>query len=226
VRASNNNGVWSDQVRSLKISIAPPFYATTWFRVSAVLLFVMVLIAVIKFRDARRKERHKQELLVAEQKILQLRNENLADEVRQKNAELSAALLQSAHKNKALDGLKVQLATLSGDREIEGDKRHELGRLMRKIETEIDGVDYWERFQLNFNEVHQEFAEKLHVRHPNLTQNDIRLCCLLKINLTNREIAAIQNISLGGVEKSKFRLKRKLELEGESDLNAYVLGFS
>jgi ligand-binding sensor domain-containing protein/DNA-binding CsgD family transcriptional regulator len=226
VRASNNNGVWSDQVRRLDITIAPPFYATTGFRVSASVLLILTLLGVIRFRDLRRKDRHNRQLLVAEQKILQLRNRNLKEEVERKNAELSAALLQSAHKNKALDGLKHQLAELSGHSGMKSDERTELRRLIRKIEGEIGSADYWERFQMNFNQIHRQFAEKIHQAHPKLTQNDIRLCCLLKINLTNREIATIQNISLGGVEKSKFRLKRKLDLEPDQDLNAYILNFA
>lgn len=226
VRATNNNGCWSEEVRRLNLTIAPPFYATTWFRASVFLIGILVLIGVIKFRDAQRREKHNRELLVAEQKILQLKNLNLKEEVQQKNSELSAALLQSAHKNKALDGLKHELAELSVRPSFETEKRSELKGLIRKIEGEIQSVDYWERFQLNFNQIHQDFSEKIHARHPNLTQNDIRLCCLLKINLTNREIAAIQNISIAGVEKSKFRLKRKLSLDPEADLNAHILTFS
>jgi DNA-binding CsgD family transcriptional regulator len=218
--------VWSEEVRRLHLVIAPPFYATWWFRLLVACLVLLILVGLIKLRDLRRKERHKQELLVAEQQILQLRNKNLREEVKRKNAELSAALLQSAHKNKALDGLKHQLAELTGGNGFENEKRLELKKLIRKIESEIGSSDYWERFQINFNQIHQQFAEKIHTRHPNLTQNDIRLCCLIKINLTNREIATIQNISIAGVEKSKFRLKRKVGLEQEQDLNQYIHSLS
>ena len=97
---------------------------------------------------------------------------------------------------------------------------------MSKIDVEVNGKDYWEQFQLNFDQVHQDFAVKIKERYPNLTPNEIRLCCLVRINLANNEVASIQNISISGVEKAKYRLKRKLGLNPEQDLNQYILNFS
>jgi DNA-binding CsgD family transcriptional regulator len=105
----------------------------------------------------------------------------------------------------------------------DAEQKREIRQLVRKIDIELSSEDYWEQFQLNFDQVHQQFSQKLHLRHPQLSPNDIRLCCLLRINMTNKEIASIQNISLGAVEKSKFRLKKKLDLEKDLDLNLYIL---
>ncbi|TNE63916.1 MAG: hypothetical protein EP344_04060 [Bacteroidetes bacterium] len=223
VKASNNNGVWSGRPAELFILISPPFWETWWFRLLLALLIIGLIAMYIIYRDNKRREEHQKELLKAEQEILRLRNERLSEEVQQKNAQLAAALLQSAHKNTSLDGLKKQLTDISREAGADPDQKREIRQLVRRIDVELTSEDYWEQFQLNFDQVHQQFAKKLHLQHPQLSPNDIRLCCLIRINMTNKEIASIQNISLSAVEKSKYRLKKKLLLDKDADLNLYIL---
>lgn len=223
VIAANNSGVWNEQPAELLILVSPPFWETWWFRLLITLLVVGLIALYIYYLDNKQKEAHQKALLKSEQEILQLKNERLSVEVEEKNAQLSAALLQSAHKNNSLDGLKRQLNDIGQDSEIDAAQKREIRQLVRKIDFELSSEDYWEQFQLNFDQVHQQFSKKLHQRHPQLSGNDIRLCCLLRINMTNKEIAAIQNISLGAVEKSKYRLKKKLDLQQDGDLNLYVI---
>lgn len=224
VRASKSKGVWSKEPIELVINVSPPFWKAWWFRAIVTLLVLGAIVAFLVFLDSKRMEAHQKRLMKAEQEILKLRNDRLSEEVREKNAQLSAALLQTAHKNTSLDKLKKQLLDIGRDKTADALQKKEIRQLVRKIDSELSSEDYWEQFQLNFDQVHQQFSQLLHLRHPELTPNEIRLCCLLRINMTNREIAAIQNTSLSAVEKSKYRLKKKLGLEKEADLNAYVLG--
>ena len=225
VKAANNSSAWGEPVE-LVIVITPPFWKTWWFRLVAALLSVGTIVFLLTYFDAKRQETHQKELLKREQEILKLRNERLNEEVQEKNAQLSAALLQSAHKNTSLDRLKKQLMDIMKDAKADAEQKKEIRQLVRKIDFELSSEDYWEQFQLNFDQVHQQFSQLLHLRHPELSPNEIRLSCLLRINMTNKEIAAIQNISLSAVEKSKYRLKKKLNLGKEADLNSYILSLS
>ncbi len=225
-KAANNSGFWNTEARAIKIVVAPPFWKTWWFRFLLALMILALFIFFIRLQDAKRERAHQKQLMQAAQEILKLKNEKLGREIKEKNAQLAAALLQTAHKNNSLSGLKHELAELSQQQNGGTGHRLELRQLIRKIDSEIDSEDYWEQFQLNFDQVHQQFSAKLHQQHPQLSPNDIRLCCMIKINMANREIASIQNISVGAVEKSKYRLKKKLALEKEEDLNNYILGFS
>lgn len=226
VKASNNSGTWNTAPSSIRIIVTPPFWGTWWFRLLATMLILAMIRLFIRFQNEKRKEEHQRQLMKKEREILQLRNEKLNREIERKNAQLSAALLQSAHKNNSLTGLKRELAELSQERNGGTGQKREIRQLIRKIDYEIDSEDYWEQFHLNFDQVHQQFSARLHQEHPQLSANDIRLCCLIKINMTNREIASIQNVSVGAVEKSKYRLKKKLSLEKEEDLNTYLQDFS
>ena len=226
VKAANNSGIWNEEAKRLRIIITPPFWETWWFRLFIAMLFLGLVVVYIQLSNARRKREHQQQMMEAEQEILKLKNEKLGRMVDEKNAQLSAALLQTAHKNNSLGILKKELAELEQDQSNDPERKRELRMLVRKIDTEINSESYWEQFQLNFDQVHQQFATKIHQKHPQLTANDLRLCCLIKINMTNKEIASIRNISVSAVEKSKYRLKRKLNLKREEDLNIYVLDFS
>ena len=62
-------------------------------------------------------------------------------------------------------------------------------------------------------------------KHPGLTQNDLRICTLTRINLNTKEMASLLNVSVRGVEKSRYRLKKRLKLNAEDDLTEYILGF-
>jgi len=50
VKAANNDGVWNNTGASVTIVIAPPFWATWWFRSLAVLAIVTILYALYRYR--------------------------------------------------------------------------------------------------------------------------------------------------------------------------------
>ncbi len=222
VKASNVFGKWPEKYEQLEIIVQPPFWNTWWFKSVVVLIALTLTFIVLRLVDIRRREEQQRRLDQAQQEILRLKNEQLEREIKAKNSELSAALLQSAHKNKALANLGEQLQEISRDEAQRVETEKDLKRLVRKISTEVDSVDYWEQFQLNFDAIHQDFSHKLYERHPNLTRNDIRLCSLIRVNMSNAEIGSIQNISKSGVEKSKYRLKQKLGLPANQDLHSYI----
>ena len=219
----------SDKVseKKLNISIKAPFWKTGWFNFLISLLILSILIGFYLFQIDKRKQEHKADMLIANQEILKLKNEKLGREIDQKSSQLSAALLQSAHKNNSLNDIKNKLNDLqSSFTKFKGTDRQYVRTLVRKIDSELDSRDYWELFQVNFNTVHQQFSNKLYKQHSNLTSTELRLCSLIKLGMTNSEISSVQNISLSGVEKSKYRIKKKIILDREMDLNHYLLTFN
>jgi DNA-binding CsgD family transcriptional regulator len=43
--------------------------------------------------------------------------------------------------------------------------------------------------------------------------------------MSNREMATLLNISIQGVEKSRYRLKKRLDLTVDDDLSQYLVSF-
>ncbi|MBB6331773.1 tetratricopeptide (TPR) repeat protein [Chryseobacterium sediminis] len=78
-------------------------------------------------------------------------------------------------------------------------------------------------FLMRFKEVYPEFYEKLITHTPELTEHDIKFSAYIRLNLTNKEICQYENISLRGIETKRYRLKKKLKLSSNTDLQKWIL---
>ncbi|MDM8161833.1 hypothetical protein QUH73_18600 [Labilibaculum sp. K2S] len=74
------------------------------------------------------------------------------------------------------------------------------------------------QFDFHFQRVNQELFDKLQHNFPQLTANDLKLCAFIRMNLNSKEIAAITGKSPSSVDVSRFRLRKKLSVESNSDL--------
>jgi DNA-binding CsgD family transcriptional regulator len=81
----------------------------------------------------------------------------------------------------------------------------------------------WEHFAIHFDQVHSNFLANLKGRYPTLTSTDQKLCAYLRMNLSSKEIAQLMNISLRGVEISRYRLRKKLQVPTEVNLYDYFI---
>jgi ligand-binding sensor domain-containing protein/DNA-binding CsgD family transcriptional regulator len=220
VKAANSDGTWSTSIRLLSINVTPPFWTTWWFIAGMIAIIIGVMFTGILFLFSRQRSHFQQQALVAEQEILRLQNENLAKDNMSKQAQLNASVLQSAHKNQFLEDVRKQIHRLENGEQLAHGR--ELNRLSRSIEQEITQKDYWDQFQLTFNQVHQDFAHNLQASHPNISPSETRLCCFIRMGFSNAEIASVLNITVNGVEQSKYRLKKKLDLDKAVSLNEYI----
>jgi DNA-binding CsgD family transcriptional regulator len=80
-----------------------------------------------------------------------------------------------------------------------------------------------QRFLARFKEVYHDFYDTLTSRYPTLTTGDIKICALLKLNFTTKEISEIEIISIRTVENKKYRIRKKLELPSEVDLSKWMM---
>lgn len=78
--------------------------------------------------------------------------------------------------------------------------------------------NYWSEFLSRFSGVYPHFFDALNERYPGLTQNELRFCALMKINLSLLDTANALNISPESVRKARYRLYKKMELESDQDL--------
>jgi len=78
-------------------------------------------------------------------------------------------------------------------------------------------------FLIRFKEVYSEFYENLIFQYSCLTEHDVKFCAYMRLNLSNKEIIQYENISLRTVESKKYRLKKKLGLAAEINLNKWIM---
>ena len=68
VRSSNNDGIWCDQPRTLNITIAPPFWASTWAYIIYFIIAMFTIFIVVYQQIIKVQEKHKQQIKEVEYK--------------------------------------------------------------------------------------------------------------------------------------------------------------
>ncbi|WNJ20617.1 two-component regulator propeller domain-containing protein [Pontibacter sp. G13] len=220
VKASDLHGNWGQMEHTIMVSIRPPFWEQAWFKIGVAALLGVLIFVWVRLVIDRQEKLHQKKALETERQLLKLKNEKLRSDNISKTTQLTTSAMAIAHKNQVLNGVKNKLAPIMDH--LAGDSRVGLQSIIRGLDQEIRDDDSWTQFQMHFDEVHQHFIQKLKSRHPQLTRNDLRMCSLIHIHLSSKEIASILNISVRGVEKSRYRLKKKLDLGPDDNLTDYI----
>ena len=128
-------------------------------------------------------------------------------------------------KNQFLTELKEELEKIKTYTEKNKLVTGDVKDVIRKIDRDIDNEENWKVFEDYFDRVHEKFLKRLKAKYPILTSKDLRLCAYLRMNLSTKEIAPLMNITVRGVEISRYRLRKKLEIDRNDNLNEFLLQF-
>jgi len=144
-------------------------------------------------------------------------NELLQERVEVHRRELATSALFMVQKNELLTRLKVQIKELKrSDRYNAGKSLEEMIGILEN-NSELDAT--WQKFRMQFEQVHPNFFENLKTQHPNLTQKEIRLYTYFEMNLSHKEIAALSDIDQASVRRAKTRLLKKMSDPGEGEVS-------
>jgi tetratricopeptide (TPR) repeat protein/DNA-binding CsgD family transcriptional regulator len=92
-----------------------------------------------------------------------------------------------------------------------------LSDVKKELKMLIKQQDYWKQFETRFNSLHPDFTANLQHRFNKLTKNDVEFCSLLKLNLSNKEIASLLQISHESAITKKYRIKKKMEISSDEE---------
>lgn len=213
---------------SLSIEVRPPWYNTVWAYLVYILLIWLIGQTALRghLRNLRREEQRRQEAerQAEAQKLHQMKSDMLEAELQNKNNEL---LLQTSALVKRNQAIQSFLDELARQKETLGDRYpNKLYNKIRSLMEEAlnDQAD-WLQFESYFNGAHRNFMDRLQEQYADLTTGDLRICCLLRMNLSTKEIASLLNISVRAVELRRYRLRKRLGLEGETNLVEFLMKF-
>lgn len=83
----------------------------------------------------------------------------------------------------------------------------------------------WEAFKVYFEKTYPGYLYRLRSQWTNITEAEERLFLFIKLNLNRKETAAILGISVDSVKKTRYRLRKRLELSENSSLEEYIRTF-
>ena len=150
---------------------------------------------------------------------MKLKNEQLSNDVDNKNKELAVSTMSLIKKNELLSLIKEDLKKTSED------TNKSIKSVITTINKNISEEDTWNVFKEAFDNADNDFLKKVKQAHSSLTPNDLRLCAYLRLNLSSKEIAPLLNISVRSVEIKRYRLRKKMDLSHEQGLVEYILAF-
>ena len=79
-----------------------------------------------------------------------------------------------------------------------------------------------EEFETRFLGVHEKFFSKLNEIAPDLTPSEIRICALIKLNLSTKEIVNITNRTVGTIDNARSKIRKKLNLKEDENLQTFI----
>lgn len=172
-------------------------------------------------------EKKNQEHLILEKQLKTmeiqslLEQEQLKNEIEQKNRQLTSKALYLSSRNEIIEEL---IQSLSGMPEVNSNA--ELKKILRQLNENVQPDEHWNSFFTHFEEVNQGLITQLKNRHPDLNANDIRFICYVFMNLTSKEIASIFNITQEACRKRRERISKKIGLDSGESLYEYLTQLS
>lgn len=227
---------------SFAFEILPPWYRAWWsYLAYSALLLLLFLYMYYRIRESRKQllmqkelelfrqeQKFREESELKDKKIDILKEENLQAELRHKSEELVRTTLNIVRKNEILLDIKKEVVGISHAINEENlvTLRRKTLRLLGQIDTNIEHDNDLQAFQNTFDSVHHDFFKRLEKEFPELNNKEKLLCAYIQMNLLSKEIAPLLNISLRGVEISRYRLRKKLGIEEGENLAEFLQKFS
>ena len=231
IKAKDNLGNES-AITNYRFVILPPWYNTIWAYVIYVLIIFMGIyfldnwqkrkwnLQLVKFEEEQKRLKyiHQLEMEKNEKEIIQLQNDKLANEIIFKSKELADASMHLVERGDAMLKVKEELQKLYKN----SGENHDIKKAIYLLNDVEKNNSNWEQFASHFDEVNNDFLKKLKQKFALLSKTDLKVCAYLQLNLSSKEIAQLMNISVRGVEISRYRLRKKLQLPTEQTLGDFL----
>ena len=155
-----------------------------------------------------------------EREIYRLRNEQLERENQHKTAEVAALSMHLLEKSQLIHDVRSEIEKIG--EEGTGKEHSRVREIVRTIKRNANSGQDWERFKEAIDLVHQDFISTLIGEFPSLTPAELRICALVRLGLSSAEISDILHVTKRNVDTHRYRLRKKLNLEGRANLVSFL----
>jgi DNA-binding CsgD family transcriptional regulator/Tfp pilus assembly protein PilF len=193
-----------------------------------IIMAIAIMVLFVSYFVNRGKIQQKLLLLQkAEQALVEkdlqyqrLEREKLEQELKYKKGDLSDLSIYLGNLKEVYDNLLSKLVQVKLSRPSE--QKEMINEIIKELDSQVHSGEKLSMIQENIEEVNKEYYDKLLKSFPDLTKSEIELCGLLKLNMSNKEIAALKNISAESVKMARYRLRKKLSLQPEDDIYRFL----
>lgn len=239
VKSKNSYGIESDPA-IVSFTISPPWYRSY---LAYVFYFISIIITIIYIKKGiqnkirknkyyetieqrrlylEKESKIRQEQYELEKEIERLKNDKLKIKILVKDKELVNNSLQVVKKNKILNGIINKLKDINID-SFDDSAKFQFSKLNKSIVKEVNADHSWKDLEKHIKNVHFDFLKRLKEKYPTISPRELDLSTYLLMNMSTKEIAEIMNISSGGVELARYRLRKKLDLNKKENLIGFLM---
>jgi len=218
----------SNQVKTRNIDIYKPTVLVVLILLIVLIIYQIYIIKKLKkknkiedFKESIERYDTQQVMLANELKVTNDANLKLAKEIDEKEKEQKKVALSIIRKNEILSKLKSEIELLKS-RPEKSLRYADLNTLKVLIIENLNVESDRKSFDMYIKELNNTFFQNLEQKYPDLTENEKKLCSLLRLKLTSKEIASILNITPKSVEVNRYRLRKKMNIKKNDKLSKII----
>lgn len=175
----------------------------------------LLILGFIFFRQIKIRHKHEKHLLEQSQHLQAQKSQEILNI---KNGELAGSTVQLIAKDELLSEIAGKLKDIK-----KNPTSKDISRLIKSIQ--INANQNWEEFERRFTAVNSQFYNTLREQFPALTPYDLRLCALIRLNFSGKEMANLLGVSNESAYTARYRLRKRLGLPKEADLQEFIQRF-
>lgn len=144
----------------------------------------------------------------------------LQDELEKLTKEINTRILIQFKNNELLRNTMERLRDMPFCTESSNCKKY----ITEVVSDITNGIfnENWENMTIAFEKLYPTFFDNLLSKFPQLSKNEKRLCALLKLGLSTKDISAITMQSQRAVEVARHRMRTKMELSKDENISDYL----
>lgn len=169
------------------------------------IIYVSILILIIVTLMVRSKIRNRKQKLYREKQEFQKQQKEI--ELENKNKELTSSALQLIERDALLNDIRKNLNSM----EFKSVNQKVINELVSTINA--NKVKKWDEFELYFTSVNENFYKVLKERYPSLSSTDLKMCALIKLGMSSKDMADVMAIGTDSVNTSRSRIRKKMSLK-------------
>jgi DNA-binding CsgD family transcriptional regulator len=157
--------------------------------------------------------------LADQDRLVAIQEKLLTEQQKEKlQQELMSNRLQLDRKNEFLKEIKGKLPNLkTGD-------SSDLKQISKTVDKSLEADEEFDLLKSSFENTNPKFFTTLQEKAVHtLTKLDLKYCGYIKLGMSTKEIATLMNIEPKSMRMARYRIKQKLTLDKEQDLDSFIL---
>ncbi|WP_068472136.1 LuxR C-terminal-related transcriptional regulator [Saccharicrinis aurantiacus] len=176
-------------------------------------LFVIIVLILLYLKRKVKIEKLKRQVIQEKQQIEMDKKEEIL-EVR--NKELLSSAMQLLERDNQLDEIKNTLNTL----DFKDENKATISKVIQSFK--INRSQKWNEFDVHFTAVNHSFFLLLKEMYPSLTKTELKICAFIKLGFSSKEMAQIMGLGVDGINTSRYRIRKKMNINKGCNLIDYI----